>query len=84
MLNNLVDIGLGYLSLDRQAGTLSGGEAQRVKMVRHLDSALSDLTYVFDEPTTGLHAHDTANMIRLLRGCGTRATRCSSSSTTGT
>jgi excinuclease UvrABC ATPase subunit len=66
MLNNLVEIGLGYLSLDRQAGTLSGGEAQRVKMVRHLDSALVDLTYVFDEPTTGLHAHDTARMIGLL------------------
>ncbi|MEM9463882.1 MAG: excinuclease ABC subunit UvrA [Actinomycetota bacterium] len=67
MLNNLVEIGLGYLSLDRQAGTLSGGEAQRVKMVRHLDSALVDLTYVFDEPTTGLHAHDTARMIGLLQ-----------------
>ncbi|MFW2380198.1 MAG: ATP-binding cassette domain-containing protein [Acidimicrobiales bacterium] len=66
MLDNLVEIGLGYLSLDRQAGTLSGGEAQRVKMVRHLDSALCDVTYVFDEPTTGLHAHDTARMIGLL------------------
>ncbi|MEM9748368.1 MAG: excinuclease ABC subunit UvrA [Actinomycetota bacterium] len=66
MLSNLVEIGLGYLSLDRQTSTLSGGEAQRVKMVRHLDSALCDLTYVFDEPTTGLHAHDTARMIGLL------------------
>ena len=66
-LENLVEIGLGYLSLDRSAGTLSGGEAQRVKMVRHLDSSLTELTYVFDEPTAGLHAHDTARMIALLR-----------------
>jgi excinuclease UvrABC ATPase subunit len=66
-LRNLVDIGLGYLSLDRESGTLSGGEAQRVKMVRHLDSALTDLTYVFDEPTVGLHAHDVARMVGLLK-----------------
>lgn len=66
-LHNLVEIGLGYLSLNRESGTLSGGEAQRVKMVRHLDSALTDLTYVFDEPTIGLHAHDIARMITLLR-----------------
>ena len=66
MLANLVDIGLGYLSLSRESGTLSGGEAQRVKMVRHLDSSLTDLTYVFDEPTVGLHAHDVARMVELL------------------
>ncbi|MFE1485425.1 ATP-binding cassette domain-containing protein [Streptomyces fimicarius] len=66
ILDNLVEIGLGYLSLDRAAGTLSGGEAQRIKMVRHLDSSLTELTYVFDEPTAGLHAHDTQRMIGLL------------------
>ncbi|ACU37423.1 ATP-binding cassette domain-containing protein [Actinosynnema mirum] len=65
-LDSLVHIGLGYLSLDRQSGTLSGGEAQRVKMVRHLGSALSDITYVFDEPTVGLHPHDIQRMNSLL------------------
>ncbi|CAM5562323.1 UvrABC system protein A OS=Streptomyces fumanus OX=67302 GN=GCM10018772_39030 PE=3 SV=1 [Streptomyces fumanus] len=59
-------IGLGYLSLDRPAGTLSGGEAQRVKMIRHLGSALTDVTYVFDEPTIGLHPHDIQRMNELL------------------
>lgn len=67
MLDNLVDVGLGYLSLDRPAGTLSGGEAQRVKMIRHLGSPLSDVTYVFDEPTIGLHPHDIDRMIDLLQ-----------------
>lgn len=67
ILGSLVEIGLGYLSLDRESGTLSGGEAQRVKMVRHLGSALSDITYVFDEPTVGLHPHDIAKMNDLLR-----------------
>ncbi|ROO85482.1 excinuclease UvrABC ATPase subunit [Actinocorallia herbida] len=57
-LDSFVEIGLGYLSLDRPAGTLSGGEAQRTKMIRHLGSALTDTTYVFDEPTSGLHPHD--------------------------
>ncbi len=66
MLAAMVDIGLGYLSLDREAGTLSGGEAKRVKMVRHLGSALTDVTYVFDEPTVGLHPHDIARMNELL------------------
>ncbi|MFK0072777.1 ATP-binding cassette domain-containing protein [Arthrobacter woluwensis] len=66
-LQALVDIGLGYLSLDRASSTLSGGEAQRVKMVRHLGSPLSDVTYVFDEPTVGLHPHDIARMNDLLR-----------------
>ncbi|WP_445402783.1 ATP-binding cassette domain-containing protein [Streptomyces sp. LE64] len=66
LLDSLVEIGLGYLSLDRTSGTLSGGEAQRVKMVRHLGSALSDVTYVFDEPTTGLHPHDIQRMNGLL------------------
>jgi excinuclease UvrABC ATPase subunit len=61
-----VEIGLGYLSLDRESGTLSGGEAQRVKMVRHLGSALTDVTYVFDEPTVGLHPHDIQRMNELL------------------
>jgi excinuclease UvrABC ATPase subunit len=65
-LDSFVEIGLGYLSLDRTAGTLSGGEAQRVKMIRHLGSALTDVTYVFDEPTTGLHPHDIARMNDLL------------------
>src|SRR6476469_899954 len=65
-LDSLVEIGLGYLSLDRESGTLSGGEAQRVKMVRHLGSALTDVTYVFDEPTVGLHPHDVQRMNELL------------------
>ncbi|WP_432035160.1 ATP-binding cassette domain-containing protein [Streptomyces cucumeris] len=65
-LDSLVEIGLGYLSLDRESGTLSGGEAQRVRMVRHLGSALTDVTYVFDEPTVGLHPHDIERMNRLL------------------
>ena len=66
-LESFVEIGLGYLSLDRPAGTLSGGEAQRTKMIRHLGSALTDVTYVFDEPTIGLHAHDVERMNTLLR-----------------
>src|SRR4029077_21259212 len=57
-LDSFAEIGLGYLSLDRPSGTLSGGEAQRVKMIRHLSSALTDVTYVFDEPTIGMHPHD--------------------------
>ncbi|QKW14267.1 excinuclease ABC subunit UvrA [Verrucosispora sp. NA02020] len=65
-LDSFVEIGLGYLSLDRPAGTLSGGEAQRTKMIRHLGSSLTDATYVFDEPTTGLHPHDIARMNDLL------------------
>ncbi len=65
-LDSFVDIGLGYLSLDRSSGTLSGGEAQRVKMVRHLGSSLTDVTYVFDEPTIGLHPHDIQRMNELL------------------
>lgn len=65
-LDAFVEIGLGYLSLDRPAGTLSGGEAQRVKMIRHLGSALTDVTYVFDEPTIGLHPHDIQRMNELL------------------
>jgi excinuclease ABC A subunit len=65
-LDSFVEIGLGYLSLDRPAGTLSGGEAQRVKMVRHLGSPLTDVTYVFDEPTIGLHPHDIQRMNDLL------------------
>ncbi|MDJ1137790.1 excinuclease ABC subunit UvrA [Streptomyces iconiensis] len=65
-LDSFVEIGLGYLSLDRPAGTLSGGEAQRVKMIRHLGSALTDVTYVFDEPTIGLHPHDVQRMNDLL------------------
>ncbi|MEV5756726.1 excinuclease ABC subunit UvrA [Streptomyces tendae] len=65
-LDSFVEIGLGYLSLDRPAGTLSGGEAQRVKMIRHLGSSLTDTTYVFDEPTVGLHPHDIQRMNDLL------------------
>ncbi|PPK66818.1 excinuclease ABC subunit UvrA [Actinokineospora auranticolor] len=65
-LDSLVEIGLGYLSLDRESATLSGGESQRVKMVRHLGSSLTDVTYVFDEPTVGLHPHDIARMNDLL------------------
>ncbi|MGW7075260.1 ATP-binding cassette domain-containing protein [Streptomyces sp. NPDC054866] len=65
-LDSFVEIGLGYLALDRPAGTLSGGEAQRVKMIRHLGSSLTDVTYVFDEPTIGLHPHDIERMNKLL------------------
>ncbi|WP_433703250.1 ATP-binding cassette domain-containing protein [Prescottella equi] len=65
-LDSFVEIGLGYLSLDRPAGTLSGGEAQRTKLIRHLGSSLTDVTYVFDEPTIGLHPHDIARMNDLL------------------
>ncbi|MEV6740364.1 excinuclease ABC subunit UvrA [Streptomyces sp. NPDC051104] len=65
-LDSFAEIGLGYLSLDRSSGTLSGGEAQRVKMIRHLGSPLTDVTYVFDEPTTGLHPHDIQRMNNLL------------------
>ncbi|MCI1262566.1 MAG: excinuclease ABC subunit UvrA [Tetrasphaera jenkinsii] len=65
-LDSFVEIGLGYLSLDRSSGTLSGGEAQRTKMIRHLGSALTDVTYVFDEPTIGLHPHDIQRMNNLL------------------
>ena len=66
LLDSFAEIGLGYLSLDRPAGTLSGGEAQRTKMIRHLGSALTDVTYVFDEPTIGLHPHDIERMNGLL------------------
>jgi excinuclease UvrABC ATPase subunit len=66
VLENFVRIGLGYLSLDRESASLSGGEAQRTKMVRHLGSSLTDVTYVFDEPTIGLHAHDVQQMNDLL------------------
>src|SRR5204863_5878598 len=64
--DSFVGIGLGYLSLARPSGTLSGGESQRVKMIRHLGSSLTDVTYVFDEPTVGLHPHDIARMNDLL------------------
>jgi len=67
LLDSFVEIGLGYLSLDRPSGTLSGGEAQRTKMIRHLGSSLTDVTYVFDEPTIGLHPHDIERMNDLLR-----------------
>ena len=66
-LDAFVEIGLGYLSLDRPSGTLSGGEAQRTKMIRHLGSSLTDVTYVFDEPTVGLHPHDIERMNGLLQ-----------------
>jgi excinuclease UvrABC ATPase subunit len=65
-MDSFVEIGLGYLSLDRSSGTLSGGEAQRTKMIRHLGSSLTDITYVFDEPTIGLHPHDIQRMNDLL------------------
>ncbi len=67
LLDSFADIGLGYLSLDRPAGTLSGGEAQRTKMIRHLGSSLTDVTYVFDEPSIGLHPHDIQRMNELLQ-----------------
>lgn len=67
MLQAMTEIGLGYLSLDRASSTLSGGEAQRIKMVRHLGSSLTDISYVFDEPTVGLHPHDIEQMVGLLR-----------------
>jgi excinuclease UvrABC ATPase subunit len=66
LIDSFVEIGLGYLSLDRPSGTLSGGEAQRTKMIRHLGSSLTDVTYVFDEPTIGLHPHDIQRMNELL------------------
>ncbi|MFJ6280792.1 ATP-binding cassette domain-containing protein [Arthrobacter subterraneus] len=66
LLDSFAEIGLGYLSLDRPAGTLSGGEAQRTKMIRHLGSSLTDVTYVFDEPSIGLHPHDIERMNKLL------------------
>ncbi|MGZ8760824.1 MAG: ATP-binding cassette domain-containing protein, partial [Aeromicrobium sp.] len=66
LVDSFVEIGLGYLSLDRPSGTLSGGEAQRTKMIRHLGSSLTDITYVFDEPTIGLHPHDITRMNNLL------------------
>ncbi|GGU52002.1 ATP-binding cassette domain-containing protein [Streptomyces lavendofoliae] len=66
-LDSFVEIGLGYLALNRSSGSLSGGEAQRVKMIRHLGSSLTDVTYVFDEPTVGLHPHDIQRMNDLLR-----------------
>src|SRR5688500_2523820 len=66
LLDSFAEIGLGYLALDRPAGTLSGGEAQRTKMIRHLGSSLTDVTYVFDEPTIGLHPHDIQRMNDLL------------------
>ena len=66
LMDSFAEIGLGYLSLDRPAGTLSGGEAQRTKMIRHLGSSLTDVTYVFDEPTIGLHPHDIERMNDLL------------------
>jgi excinuclease ABC A subunit len=66
-LESFAEIGLGYLSLDRPSGTLSGGEAQRVKMIRHLGSSLTDVTYIFDEPTIGLHPHDIQRMNELLQ-----------------
>jgi excinuclease UvrABC ATPase subunit len=66
LLDSFTEIGLGYLSLDRPSGTLSGGEAQRTKMIRHLGSSLTDVTYVFDEPTIGMHPHDIERMNRLL------------------
>ena len=82
LFDSFVEIGLGYLSLDRPSGTLSGGESQRTKMVRHIGSALTDVTYVFDEPTIGLHPHDiAADEQACCSSCATRATPCSSSST---
>ena len=65
-LDRLVHIGLGYISLSRETSTLSGGESQRVKMVRHLGSSLTDMTYIFDEPSIGLHAHDIRQFDELL------------------
>ena len=66
-LEHLIGIGLGYLSLDRQTTTLSGGESQRVKMVKHLGSSLTDMTYIFDEPSVGLHARDVQQVNLLLQ-----------------
>ena len=66
LFDSFAEIGLGYLSLDRPSGTLSGGEAQRTKMIGHLGSSLTDVTYVFDQPTTGLHPHDIQRMNDLL------------------
>ena len=76
-LDSFVEIGLGYLSLDRPSGTLSGGEAQRTKMIRHLGSPLTDVTYVFDEPTIGLHPHDVQRMNDLLVQLRDKGNTCS-------
>lgn len=83
LLHSLDGVGLGYLSIDRRASTLSGGEAQRLRTVRHLDSALTGLTYVFDEPSAGLHPHDVSRTLHVLtQSYATKATPCSWSSTT--
>ena len=81
-LQHLVDIGLDYLSLDRETDTLSGGESQRVKMVKHLSSSLVDVMYIFDEPSVGLHPRDVHRSTNCCRSCATRATPCWWSSTT--
>lgn len=66
-LNNIIDIGLGYLTLDRETSSLSGGESQRIKMVKHLNSNLVDLMYIFDEPSIGLHPRDVHKLNNLLK-----------------
>ncbi len=72
-LQAIVDIGLEYLSLNRETDTLSGGESQRVRMVKHLGSSLVDVMYIFDEPSVGLHPRDVHRLNELLRNCATRA-----------
>jgi excinuclease UvrABC ATPase subunit len=81
LLDSFAGIGLGYLSLDRPAGTLSGGEAQRTKMIRHLGSSLTDITYVFDEPTIGLHPHDIERMNQLLLQLAGQGQHCAGGGT---
>lgn len=66
-LQSLVNMGLNYLTLNRETSTLSGGESQRVKMIRHLNSSLTDMMYIFDEPSTGLHPHDVKRLNRMLQ-----------------
>lgn len=81
-VSDLVEMGLGYLSLDRRTATLSGGESQRIKMVRHLVSSLTDMLYVFDEPSIGLHARDVERLVAMLCKLRDKGTRCWWSSTT--
>ena len=83
-LGFLRDVGLDYLTLDRLSSTLSGGESQRINLATSLGSALVDTLYVLDEPSIGLHPRDNERLIAILRSCATRATPCSSSSTTRT
>lgn len=83
-LDRMIDIGLPYLFMNRESSTLSGGEAQRLKLVRYMGSSLCGMIYIFDEPSTGMHPRDVHRMSRLLKICVIRAIPCLLLSTTGT